>query len=244
MKQLRFTLIELLVVIAIIAILAAMLLPSLKKARDAAKKINCASNLGQVMKAHLMYAGDNRDYLWYTGFDSPSYYDQWTIMLYGGNHYKQETYIKNKNMLVCPAMGDGKYTASSRTYGMYAGWQGSSNYSSTVATQGDFRIYDSSKGGAFVFYLLTRFKQPSSFVMLADTMTASTGSYTAYNGQGLWYFSPNIKQEDSAVALVHTGFANCAYVDGHVASNNAGGLASTGGLITAYVTYSRVLISP
>ncbi len=81
-----FTLIELLVVIAIISILASVLLPSLKNAREAAKLSVCMQHLRQVSLATLVMADENAGWINGTGYPNvnpsmPDYSDYWVYAI-------------------------------------------------------------------------------------------------------------------------------------------------------------------
>jgi len=87
-----FTLIELLVVIAIIAILAALLLPALAKAKEKAVRVQCTSNLKQWGIAITLYAGDNRELFPENPSSDGASGFAWTALGLNTNFYPQYLY--------------------------------------------------------------------------------------------------------------------------------------------------------
>jgi len=169
--QTAFTLIELLVVIAIIAILAAMLLPALSRAKETGRRIVCTNNLRQLGLASQIYLGDNQGVYPPRGGNN-----RWPNRFY-------DNYGKSVKLLLCPtdamltnspATGNGSNNvadAASRSY-LINGWN---DYFYDHLTPTDFNSYMAGtypgglKENAVVF--------PSDTVVLGEKFSSATDYY-------------------------------------------------------------------
>ncbi len=206
-----FTLIELLVVIAIISVLAAMLLPALKQARERAMSIDCLSRCKQTTQCVITYADDYDGYR-LRAYDSAEEngWKSWGYLLMGLGYVRNDgNQLKRSNcILMCPTAppegGNINRTFGLNLYGPYS--RGRTGYS--TSTPEKFSVS----------------KSPSEDIMLGDSVSTNTGS--TYFQQNYVFYPTNTNSW--GLHLRHSGkTANVGFFDGHAASLTLEGVKST-----------------